>query len=359
MPAKDELVIAAVGDVMMPASIQAAAARGKGGYDFLFEKVAQDLRSADITFANLETPVDHMADVSGYPKFNARPSLLSALKKAGVAIVSIANNHTMDMGTGGLKRTLDNIEAAGLLFTGAGRTKAETAEIKHLKVRDVDVAFIAYTYSTNRRLPPRAAGAPGVNILRAGSEADLRRAADKVRQARAAADLVVVSLHWGDEYATSPSPWQRKVSSELVEAGADVILGHHPHVLQPIDCLMASDGRTGLVVFSLGNFVSSQNAGVTYENRDHKKALRGDGIILTITAVKENGKTRIVSGEFVPIWSLRSWTGRGHTYRPVSLPRELSSLTAKADRSTSEDRLLRLLSYRQEYIIRELTGKPR
>lgn len=354
---KNELVIAAVGDVMMPASIQAVATRKKRGYDFLFENIAQDLLAADITFANLETAVDHKAVFSGYPKFNSRPALLAALRKAGVRIVSVANNHIMDAGTEGLKRTLGNIEAAGLIFAGAGRSKAEATEIKYLKARGVQVAFLAYTYGTNERLPRKAPGAPGVNILRTNSEPDLASAVVTVRRARASADLVVVSLHWGDEYATDPTPWQRRVASELIEAGADVILGHHPHVLQPIESHAARDGRVGLIIFSLGNFVSTQNAGITYQNKDHHKALRGDGIILSITIKKEGGKAAVERAEFLPIWSLRTKTGRGSVYRPVSLSREISLLAAKQTRNATENGLMQLLNYRQACIVRKLTGK--
>lgn len=178
-----------------------------------------------------------------------------------------------------------------------------------------------------------------------------------MRRTRALADLVVVSLHWGDEYAADPTPWQRRVASELIEAGADVILGHHPHVLQPIESHAARDGRVGLIVFSLGNFVSSQNAGITYQNKDHHKALRGDGIILSITVVKEGGQTRVARADFLPIWSLRTKTGRGSVYRPVSLPREISILAAKQTRNATENGLMQLLNYRQACIIRKLTGK--
>jgi Bacterial capsule synthesis protein PGA_cap len=352
---KNEIIIAAVGDVMMPASIQAALSAKKHGYDVLFEKIAQDLQSADITFANLETTVDNKSDFSGYPKFNSHPALLPALRKAGVRIVSVANNHIMDAGTEGLKRTLGNIEAAGLVFIGAGRSKTEAAGIKYLKARGVNVAFLAYTYGTNQRLPRDAPRAPGVNILRKDSEPDLASALATVRRARASADLVVVSVHWGDEYAVDPTPWQRRAASELIESGADIILGHHPHVLQPIESHTARDGRTGLIVFSLGNFVSSQNAGITYQNKDHHKALRGDGIILSITVGKEDGKAAVERAEFEPIWSLRTKTGRGPVYLPVSLSREIAVLTAKQTKNAAENGLMQLLKYRQACIIRKLT----
>ena len=355
---KTEIVIAAVGDVMMPESIQSVVVKDRRGYDLLFEKIAPDLGAADITLANLETSVDHKAGVSGYPKFNARPELLASLKKAGVDIVSVANNHAMDTGSDGLKRTLDNIEAIGLVFIGAGRTKAEAAKTKYLKTRGVNVAFLAYTYGTNQRLPRRSPDAPGVNIIGIDSETDLTRAAASVRQARAGADLVVISLHWGDEYATSPTAWQRRVASELIEAGADVILGHHPHVLQQIESYIARDNRMGLIVYSLGNFISSQNADVSYANKTHQKAMRGDGIILSITATKNGDRTQVAHAEFLPIWSLCEPIGEATVYRPVSLARELSMLGAKQERDSTEEKLMRLLSYREEFIIRRLTATP-
>lgn len=352
-PARNQIMIAAVGDVMMPLSIQSSISRNKKGYDGLFEKISKDFAGADITFANLETPVDHKSPVSGYPKFNAHPALLAALKKAGVTIVSVANNHAMDAGSEGLKRTLDNIESSGLVFIGAGRTKKESAEIKFFKVRDLSVAFLSYTYDTNWRVP-RAAAAPGVNIIENDSESGLIRASERVKQARAHADLVVVSVHWGDEYAAKPTKWQRRVATALIEAGADVILGHHPHVLQPVESIATPDGRVGLVAFSLGNFISSQNAGIFFANKNNQKALRGDGIILNIAAVKEGRSTRVAHAEFLPIWTLRESIGKNVIYRPVSLVREIDSIKIKADRKQEEERMLTLLTYRYDIITKTI-----
>ncbi len=353
-----EVVISAVGDVMMPGSIQSAASRDKRGYDLLFEKIAPDLAESDITFANLETPVDHAAGISGYPRFNARRELLGSLRKAGVDIVSIANNHAMDAGSDGLKRTIDNIEAAGIAFIGAGRTDAEAAAPRFLKTRGMNIAFLAYTYGSNQPLPQRFGDAPRVNIMGIDSETDLACAAASVRRARAEADLVVVSLHWGLEYETSPTNWQRRIASELIEAGADVLLGHHPHVLQPIESYTARDGRIGLIAYSLGNFISSQNAGVSHANENDQKALRGDGIILRITATKKGSRTRVAHAEFLPIWTLRELTGHGIVYRPVSLAREISMLSTKHIRDGTEEGLMQLLNYRRTFIIRSLTGNP-
>lgn len=353
-----ELVIAALGDIMMPVSIQSAVARSRDQYDLLFEKIAPDLVSADIAFANLETTVDHVSAASGYPRFNARPELLAALKKAGIGIVSLANNHAMDAGMNGLKRTLDNLRAAGLLFVGAGKTRAETEGPTYMDVRGVRVAFFAYTYGTNKGMTKKKRDGPGVNMLRPDAEDELARAATAVRKARLSADLVVVSLHWSDEYCTIPTLWQRRAAAELVEAGADVILGHHPHVLQPIESFIARNGRQGLIAFSLGNFISSQNSEISNKNRTHAKALRGDGIILNIYAKKENGKTAVLRAEFVPLWTLRDRIGKTVMFRPVNIARETARIEGRTNRAREDEDALKLLNYRKKIITELLTVGP-
>ncbi len=355
---KTTLVITAIGDVMMPGSIQTAVAKHKKSYDILFEKIAADLAVADITFANLETPVDHTAAIAGYPAFNARPELLTALKKAGVDVVSLANNHARDAGADGLLRTLQNIEAAGLVVVGAGRNRSESLAPVYLSSQGVMTAFLAYTYGTNRGLPKKRKGAPAVNILRAGSREDLAAAIIQVKQARTHADLVVVSLHWGDEYTIVPTPWQKQAAIELVEAGADIILGHHPHVLQPIESYTAKDGRQTVIAYSLGNFISSQNYGVSSKNKTHARALRGDGVILTITAEKEQGRTTIVRSAVQPIWSLREKVGVTTVFRPVGLSREIAKLSAVAKRTKKEEGTMQLLTYRQQVILDTIRAAP-
>jgi poly-gamma-glutamate synthesis protein (capsule biosynthesis protein) len=353
---RTDMVIAAVGDIMMPASIQRAVARNGHNYDILFEKISRDLH-ADLTFANLETQVDDASAGSGYPKFNARPGLLTALRKAGVGVLSVANNHALDAGPAGLVRTLDNIEKAGILFTGAGRTKADAEQAVSVTANGVTAAFLAYTYGTNENIPGKKKGMPAVNILRAGSEPDLAAAAARVRKARTAADLLIVSLHWGEEYATEPTVWQRRVAGELIEAGADIILGHHPHVLQPIETYAAQDGRQGLIAFSLGNFVSSQNFGIANRNRADARALRGDGIILTIFTRKEHGRTSITRAEFLPVWTVREQAGKTTVFRPVCIAREIARIESARTRGLEEENMLALLKYRNMVIVERLSGK--
>jgi poly-gamma-glutamate capsule biosynthesis protein CapA/YwtB (metallophosphatase superfamily) len=348
--ANGQISISAVGDIMMPGSIQNAVAHHKFRYDLLFEKIAADLATADLTIANLETTVDHESPVSGYPRFNARPELLSALKNVGVSIVSVANNHIMDAGVEGLKRTLNNIEKAGLSFIGAGRTKAEAEKIVYATRQGITTAFLAFTYDTNAPMPRKKGDRPVVNILRTNDETGLERAAMAVRRARQTADLVIVSIHWSDEYRKAPTRWQRRTAAALIESGADIILGHHPHVLQPIEFYRARDGRQGLISFSLGNFISSQNQGISNDTRSHAKALRGDGIILTIIAVKENGKTLVKRADVLPIWTLRDTVDQTVVYRPVSLLREIARIEWKPNRTNEEENTLKLLGFRSKVI---------
>jgi len=355
---KSTIVIAAVGDVMMPGSLQSAMAKNKYNYDLLFEKIAPDLGAADITFANLETPVDHTAAGSGYPAFNARLELLSALKKAGVDVVSLANNHARDAGAGGLLRTLKNVEKAGLVVVGAGRTRVESLAPAYLSSQGVITAFLAYTYSTNNGLPKKRKGVPAVNLLRSGSREDLAAAVIQIQEARSHADLVVVSLHWGDEYRLAPTPWQKQAAVELVEAGADIILGHHPHVLQPVESHKTKDGRQTVIAYSLGNFISSQNYGVSFRNKKHARALRGDGVILMVYAEKEQGRTAIVGTAFEPTWSLREKAGVATVFRPVSLSREIKRASAMKKLSKKEEDTLQLLTYRQKVILDTIRTAP-
>jgi poly-gamma-glutamate capsule biosynthesis protein CapA/YwtB (metallophosphatase superfamily) len=348
--AKTEIKIAAVGDIMMPMSIQKAVAKNKYHYDLLFEKIAEDLHSDDIVFANLETQVDQMAPLSGYPRFNSRPELLSAIKKAGFNIVSVANNHALDMKPEGLIRTLDNIEATGLRFTGAGRSRNAAEQAVLVTANSVTVAFLGYTYGTNRGIPRSAKSQPFVNILRNGSDADLTAVLASVRKVRSSTDLVVVSLHWGDEYRTEPTVWQRRVAVKLINAGADVILGHHPHVLQPIEFISTSEGRQGLIAYSLGNFVTSQNYGLSDDRRPCPQQLLGDSIILTLYATKEHGRMTITHAEFHPIWTKRDKVGASVIIRPVTIDREIQRLIAREVRVPEDDGTIAMLKNRRQTI---------
>ena len=239
--------LAAIGDVGLVGSARARAARE--GWDAPLAALAPVLRAADVGFANLEFPVGEAALVKpgGSREFFHDVPLCSALRRAGVRVVSLANNHMMDCGPEGLLRTLDACRAAGLLAVGAGRDLAQACEPALLEVRGRRLAVLAFAQAAE---DAATANAAGVAPLAAAT------VASAVRRARESADLVVVSAHWGSMYVDYPPPRVLELAHAIAQAGADVILGHHPHVLQGIE----RRGRT-LVLYSLGDAAFNCRAG--------------------------------------------------------------------------------------------------
>ncbi len=244
------LTLVAVGDVMMH-DLQVRSARGEDGRYRLgdpFAMVRPLVEAADLALANLETPLagEDMA-YSGYPTFNAPRVLARALASGGFDVVQTANNHCMDRREKGLLRTLDALDAEGLLHVG---TRADPGADPALWIdhQGLSIAVLAYTFSTNGiPLPP---GREGIV-----STVDADAMAAEIADVRTrGADLVVLACHWGIEYRHAPEPETVELAHALVEAGADVVLGGHPHFIQPYEIVSTDDGREGFVIYSLGNF---------------------------------------------------------------------------------------------------------
>jgi poly-gamma-glutamate synthesis protein (capsule biosynthesis protein) len=216
----------AVGDILMHYDVQRSARESGTGLRALWEDVEPLIRGADIAFANLETPVAPRSGVPGRPfRFNAPAELPAALRASGFTVLSTANNHAYDQGSAGVVETLERLRAEQLVPVGTGATRAEAERAQVVQVKGLRVAFLGFTDLYNINLNAKDGG-PWVRGL------DPAAAADAVRAARARADVVVVSVHWGAEYRHDPLPRQREVAGRLCAAGADLILGTHPHVLQ-------------------------------------------------------------------------------------------------------------------------------
>jgi poly-gamma-glutamate synthesis protein (capsule biosynthesis protein) len=234
--------VAVVGDVHGEPPIAAALARGANP----LQGMARPLRAADYALANVETAVAQ----SGVPApktftFRASPALWGALRRAGVDVVSLANNHALDYGPGALLEGIAGARAAGLRVVGAGRDARAAYRPVVLGRRGRRVAFVGLT-----RVLPTLAWAAGRDRPGLASAYDEDAALRAVRAAARRADRVVVSVHWGQELHPCPDAVQRALAGRLVAAGADVVAGHHPHVLQGVE----RPGRA-LVGYSLGNFV--------------------------------------------------------------------------------------------------------
>ncbi|MDE0288379.1 MAG: CapA family protein [bacterium] len=243
-----EWTLLAGGDVLMDRS-------EPSGVD-PFEFIEPALDSADLAVVNSEMAIsDRGEPLDKQYVFRAPPSAARRIASAGIDVVSLANNHAMDYGPAALVDTVDLLESAGVVALGAGPTRADAYRYRVLAVHDdVHVAFVGVSMIVPRGFP---AGPDSAGIASARPPS---RVLDSVRSASRISDVVVAVVHWGVERSTCPSDAQRAFARDLMDAGADAVIGHHPHVLQPVEF---SGGR--LVAYSLGNFVWHPRWGITGE----------------------------------------------------------------------------------------------
>lgn len=226
---------------------------------------------ADFAVANLETTFAGGPDYSGYPAFNTPDELADNLKDMGFDLMLTANNHCMDRGYQGLCRTLDTLDARGIQHVGTYRTQEERDADHGIVVADVggiSVAFLGYTYGTNG-IPVASDKMYSVNLFNTDYMSscvtpDTEKIETDLAAARAlGTDLIAVMIHWGIEYQTVQNDYQEQLADLLFAGGADIILGGHSHVPQPMELRTVTDEnggtKQGFVCFSLGNFISAQN----------------------------------------------------------------------------------------------------
>jgi poly-gamma-glutamate synthesis protein (capsule biosynthesis protein) len=322
---------------------RSAAIHGSGspdaGFAWLFAPVADLLSRADLAFANLETPI--APGKGGGTReyvFNATPDVVRALQRSGIDVVAVANNHAFDQGRAGFEETLATLDHLGMRRVGAGPADRPEGPVL-IEAGGLRIAFLAWAHFFNQDgndCPPARAGATSPCVRAA--TLDRARALDAVKAAAAGADAVVVSLHWGDEYQQQPRGDDVDFAHRLAEAGATVILGHHPHVLQPIELFTRSDGKTTVIAYSLGNFVSNQSRGFVFGVTPEKAAATRDGAILEVELVRRDygrGVTAVEVGGagYVPLWtendtaeiSAKKEPGRRPRIRVVPVERALAS----------------------------------
>ena len=247
LQAPDEVQMVLVGDIMLSRAIGRISA-DKNDFTAPFVATADALRSADIAFGNLESPISAGGAQSGSTySFRANPRTVEGLVAAGFDVLSVANNHIWDYGRDAFNDTLSILKKNGITPVGGGETYGEAHSPKIITVGKTRVAFLAYTNLLPARLGEEAA-APVVaryddNILKTD-----------IAVAREVADVVVVSFHWGEEYQTKHNTAQERVARLAIDAGANLVIGHHPHVVQE-----AEEYNGGYIAYSLGNFVFDQN----------------------------------------------------------------------------------------------------
>jgi len=294
--------IRAVGDLMMHQKQLDDAFVEDGVYDFdpQYALVVDSLSDADYTIANLETTVGLYGTqpYSGFPRFNAPESLLDTIKNAGVDFLTLANNHILDRYYDGMVTTVNNVEAYGFDFAGAYRSQEEADTPVVVEINGIKIGFLAYTEHTNGMeafCDPKATQY-GVDYLK---DADFKADVQALRDA--GADVVIALPHWGTEYVRQPDAYVRTYAERMTAAGVDVILGSHPHMVQPIEWLTVETDegeRTALVVWSMGNFID--NMKVQYTD---------SGIIVDFTIIENpEGGYDIVNVGYVPVFCWRQDT---------------------------------------------------
>ena len=277
------LTLSAVGDILIHDRVYEKAVVGNGfNFNPMLEDVQNQLKKADITIANQETVIGGTSiGLSSYPSFNSPTEVGDTLKNSGVDIVSMANNHTLDRGEKAIQNAIKHWNKIEVLYTGSYVSKKDRTIIRTIEHNGITLAFLSYTYGTNGLRPP--GNKPYlVNYI------DKQLITQDIQKAKKVADGVVVSLHFGNEYERYPNNNQLELSSYVAEAGANLILGHHPHVLQPLEWIETNDKRNVLVAYSLGNFWSGQKGdykdiGGILEVQFVKKNFRGNSM-LSITS---------------------------------------------------------------------------
>ena len=297
LPATEEKVnIVMVGDILMHDPILQYGKTEDGySFDHLFENVKGDIEKADIAMLNQEVIIaGEKYGIQGYPRFNSPFELADAIADAGFDVACHATNHTLDCGADAMRACLEywETEHPDITVIGMQDNSADASSICIIEKNGIKIAMLNYTYYAINY-----AGEPAIK-----KEPYLvnRLIEDEVRADIAAAeeyaDFTVVSVHWGDEYSHTPSSEQRAWASVFLEGGVDLVLGTHPHVLQPVEWLEGTDGDKMLVYWSLGNFVNStaeEGSGI------------GDrmlGAMADVTVERGvDGKVRITEAKAIPL----------------------------------------------------------
>ncbi|MFA9556303.1 CapA family protein [Evansella sp. AB-rgal1] len=249
------ITIGAIGDVLIHDRVYDRAKVGEGKYDFSpsFEEVADLLHSPDFLMANMESmPGGVELGLSGYPLFNSPQEIVTDLQNVGVDMMIGANNHTIDRGLKAVNNALDLYDVVGMDYVGVYRDQEDRNTDRIVSIEDISLGVLAYTYGTNGIPIPSGHEYVVPLINKDQITKDVERLREKV-------DVLIVHMHWGTEYIREPNQNQRDLAQFLAELEVDIVFGHHPHVLQPIDVIKNEEtGHETTVFYSLGNFFSGQ-----------------------------------------------------------------------------------------------------
>lgn len=310
----DDAELLFAGDAMQHQAQIDAARRPGGIYDYsgCFDELSTMIEDADLAVVNLETPLGP-APHTGYPCFNAPAAWADALAEAGFDIFLTANNHTLDRLNRGLKSTIDSLDARALKHLGTYKT-AEDRERAHpmvLSVNNIKIGFLNYTYGTNGITPGDGVVVDYISHPRISRDVAAARLAG--------AEIICACVHWGDEYRLTPNEAQKREADFLESLGVDLIIGGHPHVVQPLEFRANRyfPDKKVFIVWSLGNFISNMRTADT----------RG-GLIARVRLHRgDDGIARVEGGDYHLVFTIPAGQPAGTNFRVV--PAEADSLIPK------------------------------
>ena len=296
-------------------------------YDFsyVFEDIKHYFEATDLSIGNLETSfAGKERGYSNYPTFNSPDALAYDLKEMGLDIITTAGNHCLDMGFSGLSKTIDVLDDTGLKHLGTYKTLEERDQVFITDVKGIKIAFINYTYGTNG-IPVPSDKEFCVNLI----DKDLIK--KDIESAKSQnVDMIVACMHWGTEYRTTANAEQEELADFLFQNGVDIILGNHPHVLEPMEkrTVTLEDGTTkdGFVIYACGNFICDQNA----ENTRNS-------IILNLTITKHSDeKITIDKADYVPIYMYKGSSSKLKRMKVLDIEQSISDYENGIDTSIGQ-----------------------
>ena len=278
-------------------------------YAAAYRPVRALLQRDNLTFANLETPVDPSRECSTYPQFNVGLGYLDAAAEAGIEVFSLANNHAFDQGPEGLAATIGSLETAGrrsyrrIWYAGTRADLRRDFAPVEILLEGWRIGFLAATQEVNLPLPE-----PYVLRVDYGREAEAEAFLKLVREAAPRYDLFVISYHGGREYARAPEAGRVRFFRLLLAAGADVVWGHHPHVLQDYELVDRPEGR-GLALYSTGNFLSGMTWGADPLIPEAGRAWTGDSVLWAVWVQPAPGRGEVMAVQPIPVTNVRDPRG--------------------------------------------------
>ncbi len=333
--------VGVTGDILMHGPVieaGKAAANQAGSYDFtsMFQYVKPYYEEYDLMVANLECTLGgpEAGDYKGYPTFNCPDSIVDALKGAGVDMMLTANNHSYDTGINGFLRTLEVLEDKGMPYLGTQQTEDEIDYVVK-DINGIKVGMICYTYETTGDDPTRKY-LNGIRLSEKAGPLVTSFSYDKLDtfykeikgylqdMKDAGAEATMVFIHWGNEYELSPTSSQKTIAQKLCEMGVDVIVGGHPHVVEPFTTLTSETGHKTYCIYSVGNALSNQNR-VSLKDTQNNKYTE-DGMIFGVTFEKWNdGHVEIADIEITPTWVNKEWRTDRNIYAVIPLDASVAS----------------------------------